>query len=175
MLTKQGVDGQFNSTSTFEGPPAVDTAFALLFLSKGKRQIVVSRLEYDTEVVATDGDGERVEDWNIHRQAMQHLTMATESVWKRELAWQTVDVSKTTMADLLETPVLFISGRRSFRPARPQEKLRSYVEQGGFILEACNQDSRYDDKVKTDSKNLSPTLLKSRLRRFPQTIPFENI
>lgn len=176
LLTKQGIDGQFNSTSTFEGPPAVDTAFALLFLSKGKRQIVVSRLEYDTEVVATDGD-ERVEDWNIHRQAMQHLTMATESVWKRELAWQTVDVSKASVADLLETPVLFISGRRSFRPTQAQqEKLRSYVEQGGFIFaEACNQDGCDGGRFEADFKKFVADAFEKPLEKISPDHPLWSV
>ncbi len=138
LISRQDVTGQIVSNSFFEGEAAIDTAFALLFLAKGKRQIVISRLEHGPR----RGDAALREDWNIHRQAMQHLTMATELVWKRELAWQTVDLANATVADLLETPVLFISGQKSFKPSREQqEKLRSYVEQGGFIFaEACNLD-----------------------------------
>jgi hypothetical protein len=124
--------GLIDSPSVFESNNREEnTAFALLFLSKGKRQIVVSRLEHG-----------RGEDWNRHRRALQHLTLHTESVWKRDLSWQTVDIANASLADLLETPVLFISGTEAITLSKAQQtKLREYVEQGGFIFaEACNGD-----------------------------------
>jgi len=132
LLSQQQPDGPFESFSLFErADRIVNTSFALLFLAKGKRQIVVSRLEHG-----------RGNDWNHHRQALQNLTLHTESVWKRDLAWQTVDVAQATLADLLETPVLFISGSQAIKLTdAQQDTLRQYVEQGGFIfVEACNQD-----------------------------------
>lgn len=131
VARQKQADGLIQSTSPYEDNPVISTAFALLFLSKGKRQIVISRLEH--------GHGD---DWNHHRRAMQNLTMHTESVWKRDLSWQTVDIENASLADLLETPVLFISGSEAVTLDKPQrEKLREYVEQGGFIFaEACNED-----------------------------------
>lgn len=171
--------GQFTSHSRFEGPVIVDTAFALLFLSKGKRQIVISRMEYGTfdKARAKDDGLGRTEDWNIHRQAMQHLTMATESVWKRELAWQTVDISKATVADLLETPVLFISGQKGFQPSDAQrEKLRSYVEQGGFIFaEACNQDGCDGAKFEEDFKKFVADTFEKPLEKLSPDHPIWNV
>ena len=168
LLRRQTVDGQFNSTSTFEGDPAIDTAFALLFLSKGKRQIVISRLEHGARAN---------EDWNIHRQAMQHLTMAAESVWKRELAWQTVDIANATVADLLETPVLFISGREGFSPTEAQiEKLQSYVKQGGFIFaEACNQDGCNGAKFEADFRKFVADAFDKPLEKLSPDHPIWNV
>lgn len=115
----------------FLGNDYSETAFGLLFLAKGKRQVVVSRLKFGQD-----------DDWNHHATAIQHLTAFTEQAWKRDLTWQTIDINRSSLADLLESPVLFISGSRI--PAFNQRQkllLKEYVEQGGFIYaEACNGD-----------------------------------
>ncbi len=131
MEVQEPATGQYNSAYKGLGNEYTETAFGLLFLAKGKRQIVINRLKF--------GKGE---DWNHHAMAMQHLTSHTEQAWKRDLAWQTIDLQKATLADLLEAPVLFISGSNA--PAitpESRELLREYVEQGGFIFaEACDGD-----------------------------------
>lgn len=110
------------------GNTFTETAFGLLFLSKGKRQIVVSRLQHGP-----------TDDWNRHSTAIQNITAHTEQAWKRDLSWQTIDLRKATVEDLLESPVLFISGTGT--PAisqRQKEILKQYVEQNGFIFaEGC--------------------------------------
>lgn len=125
MLETQQFGGAFQ-----EMPDNVaTTAMALLFLSKGKRQVVVGHLQFGND-----------DDWRHHRRSVQNLTGHIESVWKRELAWQSVQLEKATLKDLLETPVLFISGSREFKLNDNQRKLlKEYVEQNGFIFaEACN-------------------------------------
>ncbi|QDV21839.1 DUF4159 domain-containing protein [Aureliella helgolandensis] len=123
------VTGKYISrTSAPGGNTFSETAFGLLFLSKGKRQIVVSRLKHGID-----------QDWNHHSTAIQNLTAHTEQAWKRDLAWQTIDLKRAKLADLLESPVLFLSGSNT--PVLSQEDkllLKEYVEQGGFIYaEAC--------------------------------------
>lgn len=146
LLKRQDkADGLFPSNSGFEtNDHVINTSFALLFLSKGKRQIVISRLEHG-----------RGNDWNRHRQAMQNLTMHTESVWKRDLSWQTVDIEKASLADLLETPVLFISGTEALAlDGAQREKLHDYVQQGGFIFaEACNEDGCNGEAFEFEFRN----------------------
>ena len=116
-------------SGSYQGNEFSETAFGLLFLAKGKRQIVVSRLKYGQD-----------SDWNHHSTAIQNLTSHTEQVWKRDLAWQTIDLERATVGDLLESPVLFISGTRAPRlSAADKQRLKEYVEQGGFIFaEACH-------------------------------------
>ena len=133
MEIQETISGRFDSayTASTLGNEYTETAFGLLFLAKGKRQVVINRLKF--------GKGE---DWNHHSLAMQHLTSHTERAWKRDLAWQTIDLHKAKVADLLEAPVLFISA--SHAPVLTNESrdlLREYVEQGGFIFaEACDGD-----------------------------------
>jgi hypothetical protein len=131
LLEMQNRAGGDFPTGVLENDRVVTTSFALLFLSKGKRQIVISRLQHG-----------RGDDWNHHSRAMHHLTGHTERVWKRDLTWQTIDIRKATVRDLLESPVLFISGTQAINMDDQQRAtLREYVEQGGFIFaESCNFD-----------------------------------
>jgi hypothetical protein len=128
----QSVGGSFRG-----GPSESDTitasSMALLFLSKGKRQVVIGHLQF--------GDP-RSNDSNQHRRSIQNLTGQIEKVWKRELAWQSIQLEKATLESMLETPVLFISGTREFTFTAAQRKLiKDYAEQTGFIFaEACNGD-----------------------------------
>lgn len=159
--------GIFDSASLHErGDKVINTSFALLFLSKGKRQIVVSRMEHG-----------RGEDWNHHRMAIQHLTMHTESVWKRDLAWQTVDIAKASVADLLETPVLFISGSEALSLSpRQRETLHDYVEQGGFIFaEGCNQDGCLGDAFESDFRKFVLETFEQPLEKLPPEHPIWSV
>ncbi len=111
-----------------ESNPVLATAFTLLFLSKGRRPIVISQLRHPDE------------DWNSHERGVPNLTRRVEQRWKRDLTWQNVDVRAASLADLQQTPVLFISGRGPLELTRDQKQtLKEYVNQGGFLfVEACN-------------------------------------
>lgn len=129
LLKIQDESGKIRAGTGIEDP--VSTAMALLFLAKGKRQVVIGHLEH--------GNGN---DWQLHRRSIQNLTGQIEKVWKRELAWQSIKIEKANLQTLAETPVLFISGSKAFQLTEPQRKLlKSYVEQGNVIFaEACNGD-----------------------------------
>jgi hypothetical protein len=118
-----------------EREPIISTPMALLFLSKGRRPIVVAKLKY--------GDGDA---WNQHRRDAAHLTEYTEEAWEMGLTWQVMDPAKASVDDLLQAPVLYISGSEAPGLIEHAKKLREYVDRGGFILaEACCRDaSRFD-------------------------------
>lgn len=133
ILSFQAENGgfrEFDGGGTL-GNSFTESALALLFLAKGKRQVVVNRLDYGQDA-----------DWNHHPMSVQHLTAHTEQAWKRDLAWQTVRIKQAKVEDLLEAPVLFISGSNAPNFSRDEKLLlKRYVEQGGFIFaEACNGD-----------------------------------
>ena len=131
-LTRAQKGGGWKGTSSHgEDRPDVATAFALLFLSKGRRPIVIGKYKHSDD-----------NDWDRHRKGIHFLTRALESDWGLKLNWQTIEGKYATEDDLMEAPVLFISGRDSFKPGRKQkEALRRYVELGGFIFaEACQGD-----------------------------------
>ncbi len=141
LLRRKGVLSQFwNAQKDLAGNTCVSTSFALLFLSKGRWPLLVSKLKYG------DDDG-----WNAHPNDLAHLTARVEREWDARLVWQTVDSKKATLDDLLQSPILAVSGTKSPVPADPQEKerlvknLRGYLEQGGFIFaEAIDGDVSFE-------------------------------
>ena len=141
LLRRKGALSQFwNAQKDLAGNNAVSTAFALLFLSKGRWPVLVSKLKY--------GDGE---DWNAHPNDLARLTRRVEREWKTNLIWQTIDAKRATLDDLLQTPILSMSGTETPLPEDAEEKrrlielLRGYLEQGGFIFaEAIDGDVSFE-------------------------------
>jgi Domain of unknown function (DUF4159) len=119
-----------------ERDPRISTAMALLFLSKGRRAIVVGKMKYG------DDSG-----WNQHRRDASNLTAYTEEAWDLGLTWQVIDPAAAAVEDLLQAPVLYISGNRAPDLLPYAKKIRDYVDRGGFIFaEACCRDSsRFDE------------------------------
>jgi hypothetical protein len=116
-----------------EDDPLIGTSFALLFLSKGRRPIVMAKLRHSID-----------EEWNQHRSDVDNLTRYVESQWKRELSWQVVDLQSATVEDLLQSPVLYFCGNLNPLPQASVErrqlaqKLRDYLDRGGFLFaEGC--------------------------------------
>ena len=102
----------------------VSTSFYLLFLSKGRRPLLLAHLKH-----------EPYGDWRRHRGALHNLVAAVEHAWQVPLAHQVVDVGPATVEDLLQTPVLYISGHDAPEfSAEEKRKLRMYVDRGGFLF-----------------------------------------
>ena len=117
----------FWSGAAWEDDRNIATSFALLFLSKGKRQVVIGQLRYD----AQQADSR----WQRHPDAMRQLVRHVERDWGRDLTWQTVESERAKVIDLLQTPVLLISGREKLAFSEPiQQRLKEYIDQGGTIV-----------------------------------------
>ena len=116
-----------------EMDPVVGTSFALLFLAKGRRPVLMAKAQHSVEG-----------DWNAHRSDVDNMTRYVESQWKRDLTWQTVDLFKASVEDLLQSPVLFFSGNLNPLPADAAAKkslalkLRDYLDRGGFLFAEAN-------------------------------------
>lgn len=114
-------------TGHAEDNPHIATSLALLFLSKGRRPVLVAKLEH--------GPGN---DWNNHASAIAHLTARCEQLWGLPLTWQIVSLAQSTVEDLLQAPVLFLSGSRPPELEGQAKKMRDYLDRGGFLFaEAC--------------------------------------
>lgn len=121
--------GYWTGGSATEKNKELATAMALLFLSKGKRPVLLAKLDY--------GEG-----WNSHRNDATNLTREVEQAWGLDLTWQRFDPRTATIDDLLQAPVLYLSGRQAADLTPFAKKLRGYVDRGGFIFaEACCGDS----------------------------------
>ncbi len=97
----------------------IATSLALLFLSKGRWPVLMAKVQYrPAGPAAADADL----DWNRHRNDVNNLTMYVESQWRRELTWQVIDLSKASVDDLLQVPVLFFSGGGNPLPQKAEER-----------------------------------------------------
>ena len=132
---QDGLSGFWSGSVPAEDQPHIATSLALLFLSKGRRPVVVCKLKH--------GPGN---DWNQHRNDLANLTAYTESLWQRDLTWQVIDSAAASVEDLLQAPVLFLSGRESLAlSADEKRRLRDYIDRGGFLLaEACCKGAAFD-------------------------------
>ena len=127
LVKSQTAGGFWVGKGVGENQDYIATSLALLFLSKGRRPVLVSKLQ------RVDGD------WNLLRHDLAHLTGYVEKQWKIPLTWQVVDGMTATVDDYAQAPVLYISGSEALRISPEQKQnLRAYVEQGGFIFaDAC--------------------------------------
>jgi hypothetical protein len=158
------VESQDSLTGTWigadtEAHPPLGTALGLLFLSKGRRPVLIGKLKHSAD-----------QDWNRHRHDMAHLTRHVEKLWDRDLSWQTIDVEAASAEDLLQAPVLMISGRTGLRLTEQQKQnLKTYVAQGGFIFaEACCDGQGFDRDFRALAAELFPD---SPLRLLPPEHP----
>lgn len=137
----------------------ISTSFALLFLSKGRTPIVISKFAHDP------GD-----DWNNKHHDARHLAeFASKELFKRQpLAWQVYDARKLAVgsrgalreevANLLQSPVVYMNGHeRPKLTAVQTQLLRQYLDEGGFLLaEACCGRKAFDDGFRRLMKELFP-------------------
>ena len=149
-IQNQG-DGSWRGSPYFaEDAKLIATSFALLFLAKGRRPVVLGHYKHSG-------------DWNRHRKGVHYLTRAIEKAWSQKLNWQTVNGEKATVDDLLETPVLFMSGRDVLNLNVQQKRaLKEYVENGGFIFaeacqgDGCGNEAFFDQKFRDLVADLFP-------------------
>ena len=160
LVSRQGPLGEWRGSFAAEGIDHVGTSLALLFLSKGRRPVLMAKAQRKPD-----------SDWNYHRNDLTQLTHHVEKRWDQHLTWQTIDMSIATAEDLAQIPVLFFSGQESLRlNAQQKANLKSYVAQGGFIFaESCCEDGGgFDRDFRLLVSELFPD---SELRLLPQDHP----
>lgn len=130
LVRKQDrLSGFFKGSGYAENNPLVGTSLALLFLSKGRRPVLMAKLQHGAD-----------NDWNRHRSDVANLARYVESQWRLDLTWQVVDLKAAEVEDLLQSPVLYLCGNLSPLPRTAggrrtlSEKLRDYLDRGGFLL-----------------------------------------
>jgi len=131
LLRQQAMNGSWKGNGSGEEDPNIATSLALLFLSKGKRPVAIGKLKFGIN-----------EDWNLHPKGVHFLTRVLETQWKTKLNWQTIQSENATVQDLIEAPVLFLSGREQLDlGAKQKQELKKFIESGGFIFaESCQGD-----------------------------------
>lgn len=141
LSVQDPLSGSFRSGGGQIDDPLIATSFATLFLAKGRRPVIVAKSRHEPE-----------KDWNRHGHDVARLVTHVERLWKKDhpagLSWHVVDTIAATPEDLLQAPVLWISGEKAFELGdQAGARLRNYLDEGGFIFaEACCPESDDFDK-----------------------------
>ncbi len=109
------------------------TAFALLFLAKGKHPVMFNKLNFGG-------------DWNNRPRDLANLIRWMSRNYEQEFNWQIVNLQVDPF-QWHDAPILYISG--SGRPDFSEEeikKLRTYVYQGGTIFSCAECNGEYFKK-----------------------------
>jgi hypothetical protein len=172
-----------------DGGPIVSTCFALLFLSKGRTPVLVTKLGYG----APDWEG-----WNNKRSDARHLVeFAGRELFKNQpMAWQVVDLRRQDAnagrvhdlaAELLQSPLVYLNGHEARLTPRDLQVLKDYVENGGTVLAeaCCNREQFTKDFHKlvgeiTPDAELEPVdethqLYHGRFEVSPRDFPLEGV
>jgi hypothetical protein len=122
LVKHQAKDGGFGDIP--------NTCFSLLFLSRGRAPVLMNKLEYTTD----KADKGMADVWNERPRDVANLARWVGKEDEAYLNWQVVNL-KVSPEELHDAPILYISGNTTLNFSKEEEdKLRTYVEQGGMIL-----------------------------------------
>lgn len=136
LLQNQRKDGSWDSVA--------NTAFALLFLAKEPKIPLVHHLQWRPE-------------GTVHENDLKNLLFFAKSYLGGDPTYKVIPLN-ATLEQLLEAPVLFINGHRSFSlTPEEREKIRSFLENGGTIYaEACCSQKEFDLSFRKEMNFIYP-------------------
>ena len=159
LVKTQNLNGSWGSARGSFSNEVLNTAFAVLFLAKGRRPVLMSKLKRNP-----------ADDWNRHRHDVGNLTRHVETRWNRKLTWQVTDLHAANVQDLLQSPILYLSGRDDLTLKEADKtKLYNYINQGGFVFaENCCNGKKFDRQFRQLMAELFPD---NPLRLLPPSHP----
>ena len=166
------VNGTWQGAGDGENDPIVGTSLALIFLSKGLAPVLFNKIEYGvrdprTQLLTSD-------NWNKHPDDVRNLTQHITGLpkWPKLLNWQTVDIGRSTVSDLLQAPIALLTGDEPLRlDRRDLELLREYLDRGGFLLAVNNcRSAAFDESFRDIVRQLYPPS-EARLQRLKPDHP----
>jgi len=114
LLARQGGNGAWGGKIT-------DTAFALLFLIRGRNAVAFNKLQFTG-------------DWNNRPRDLANLTRWLTGKLEGTVNWQIINTS-VPVAQWHDSPILYISGAKAPTFTKAElNALRTFVHQGGTIL-----------------------------------------
>ncbi len=131
LIEVQLHDGSWNDT-------VQDTCFGMLFLSRGRSPLLMSKLQY---YIDQRGDKPREANWNQRPRDAANAARWVGRQAERELSWQIVTLRGMSGSDgaesrdLQDAPILYIAGNQllAFSP-KEEATLKKFVESGGLIV-----------------------------------------
>jgi hypothetical protein len=156
LVKRQNKEGSWGSVP--------ETAFAVIFLSRGRSPVIVNKFEYELEgpapkvaakfvppkagpksidgtpAPAADGTPETPKaptfdgNWCQRPRDVAQFTRWMSKVTERRLNWQIIN-NRVPVDDFHDAPVLYMSGNQVLTlPKETQEKLRQYIQEGGLVF-----------------------------------------
>jgi hypothetical protein len=133
-------DGGWTANQSYENFGGVpDTAFALLFLARGRAPVMMNKLRYDVTTTTAGLGTTKVTKvapgtWNQRPRDAANLVRWVGREMESPLNWQVVDLNGST-TDLHDAPILYMAGGKApTLSADDADKLRTFAEDGGLIL-----------------------------------------
>jgi hypothetical protein len=168
LIREQKENGAWHTPSGFDRWPEISTSFALLFLSKGRTPVLISKVVHGPWPRNEDDN-----DWNNDKNDLRRLVdyCASNLFKNKPLAWQVVDLEQVArvhpekelhlpVAALSDSPIWYVSGHKSpvGRFTKTEKAmLNLFVESGGFLLaEACCGSADFDRGFKKLAAELWP-------------------
>jgi hypothetical protein len=123
----------------------INTAYALLFLARGRNPVLFNKLEYSG-------------DWNNRPRDLANVTRWVSRIFENTINWQIVTL-KAPVKDWHDAPILYIAGSKP--PQFDEEelaKLRDFVWQGGtiFSVSECGGSAAFGKAMREYYKELFP-------------------
>jgi hypothetical protein len=146
--------------------PMAAPALDLLFLVRGRAPIILNKLAYEVEEAGKRSIG----PWDQRSRDCWNLTNWLDHQLEARLAWQAVDIRTASNDDLLDAPILFVTGDKALAFTDEQvERLRQFVQSGGLILGNSDCGSRpFEQSFLSLGKRLFPDY---EFRDLPPTHP----
>jgi hypothetical protein len=124
LMGKQAKNGSFSETG--KGGSAEDTAFAVLFLSRGRAPVIINKLDYS--------GGEPKVYWNTRPRDIARLTRWVSKSTERDVQWQITNLSSPA-EELHDAPILYLAGKDEWNPSdEAKAKIKQFIEGGGMVL-----------------------------------------
>jgi hypothetical protein len=164
LVGRQDRDGSWRGAGE-AGGAITSTSFALLFLSKGRTPILVSKLTHDgvgrrdgvaIRLKAKPANADSPTDWNNDRNDARHLVEFTqrELFDRKPMGWQVFNAGEADpargaddlAAELLQSPVAYFNGHLApdFGD-KEKDMLKTFTSNGGVIFaEACCGSKEFD-------------------------------
>ena len=120
------------------------TAFALLFLTRGRNPVLFNKLRFDG-------------DWNNRPRDLAQLTQWITYQFERPVNWQVINL-QTEPEQWHDAPIIYLSGSRKFTLTDAEvAKLRRFVNQGGAIFSCTECRGRgFHDAIREVYKRMFP-------------------
>jgi hypothetical protein len=140
LLEHQNDQGAFTGGNR---PDEISTAFALLFLVRGRHSVLFNKLE-------------REGDWNNRPRDLATLTRWFNRTLETTVNWQVINL-KVPVREWHDAPILYIAGCDPPKFSDEDiDKLRTFVHQGGMLLTCTEGDGQFKTGIREVYKKLFP-------------------